>query len=605
MIVPFKKIIVLCRKEDIDNALSHLRDLGVVHLEKTSNKQENADIETKKNEYASCLRAIDILTKTIKTNETDVITNEIKNIPPLEIISKIENAKETAAKISEKLGILQKELNATIPFQNISPARISSLTENGLFVKFFRKTKKTKLQRPQDAVELLFYSDSSEDYIMVISTSDFSCKGGIEVSFPHHTLADIQKEISALNQLYDDEISKLKNLSQYLNVLQEYAESIHDEIVFMEAKNSMTKHSEVAYLTGFVPAESVGTLKQNLFTNGMGFMATNPSPADRVPTLLKMPRWVKPIESLFQLIKILPGYREVDVSAAFLLFMSLFFAMIIGDAGYGLIFLLTTLFLRRKIKNAHPQPFQLMYIFSIATIIWGIIAGSYFGLTTLPLFFEVLNQFRLTWLTDNKNVMHLCLYIGAIHLSIAHLWNVIRYINSTLALAQVGWITITWTMFFVARSMILGILFPKWYIPFAICGIILVLLFMTPWKKLKSEWVNHLMLPLTLMSNFGDILSYLRLFALNVAGLQLAGAFNSMALSLGLNSPIRVLGSAFILFIGHSLNIALGSVSVLVHAVRLNALEFSMHFGLEWAGIPYEPFKKKVETKNSPVLSGT
>jgi V/A-type H+-transporting ATPase subunit I len=89
------------------------------------------------------------------------------------------------------------------------------------------------------------------------------------------------------------------------------------------------------------------------------------------------------------------------------------------------------------------------------------------------------------------------------------------------------------------------------------------------------------------------VLSYLRLFALGVAGVQLGGAFNAMARSLGFGRPLAGLLAALILFVGHTLNVGLSAISVLVHGIRLNALEFSMHFGLEWAGVPYQPFAKR------------
>jgi V/A-type H+-transporting ATPase subunit I len=152
----------------------------------------------------------------------------------------------------------------------------------------------------------------------------------------------------------------------------------------------------------------------------------------------------------------------------------------------------------------------------------------------------------------------------------------------------------TWALFLVARLMLLGQQCPPaLLIGLFGAGIVLILLFMTPVRKLKSEWINHAMLPLSLMSGFGDILSYMRLFALSMAGVQLAGSFNSIALSMGAGSVAGSIGMALILFFGHALNIVLGAMSVLVHGIRLNALEFSMHMGLEWSGQPYRPFARR------------
>jgi V/A-type H+-transporting ATPase subunit I len=147
-------------------------------------------------------------------------------------------------------------------------------------------------------------------------------------------------------------------------------------------------------------------------------------------------------------------------------------------------------------------------------------------------------------------------------------------------------------MFFLARAMMFGLAFPKLYVPIAIAGLVAIVLFMTPPNKLKEEWINHAMLPLSVMSAFGDVLSYLRLYALGVAGFKVAGAFNLLAGGLGFDHVLTGLLAALILFASHALNVALSAMSVLVHGIRLNALEFSMHLGLEWTGFEYRPFRR-------------
>jgi V/A-type H+/Na+-transporting ATPase subunit I len=191
--------------------------------------------------------------------------------------------------------------------------------------------------------------------------------------------------------------------------------------------------------------------------------------------------------------------------------------------------------------------------------------------------------------------MTLCLIIGSIHLSVAHVWNAVRLINSLRAVAQLGWVSLIWTMYFTARNLMFGTPFPSWYIPIAIGGLASIVLFMTPPRKFKEEWINHAMLPLSLMSAFGDVLSYLRLYALGVAGFKVAAAFNLMAGSIGFDGVLSALGATLILLFSHALNIALAAMSVLVHGIRLNALEFSMHLGLEWSGVEYQPFAESAE----------
>ncbi|NLB55879.1 MAG: hypothetical protein GX811_08975, partial [Lentisphaerae bacterium] len=238
-------------------------------------------------------------------------------------------------------------------------------------------------------------------------------------------------------------------------------------------------------------------------------------------------------------------------------------------------------------------PFVLMGVLGTATVVWGVITGNYFGQELGG----PLGRLKLDWFTDD-NLMGLCFLIGAIHLTIAHVWNVIRIINTPQALAQVGWILITWFMMFLARYFVLGEALPAIVLGMGGFGLVLILLFMTPVRRLKAEFINHAMLPLDIVSNFVDVVSYVRLFAVGMASLKVAQSFNGMALQLGWEKIWTVPFIALILIAGHVLNIILAALGILVHAVRLNTLEFSNHIGLEWAGFKYDPFRKRHDNKS-------
>jgi len=123
--------------------------------------------------------------------------------------------------------------------------------------------------------------------------------------------------------------------------------------------------------------------------------------------------------------------------------------------------------------------------------------------------------------------------------------------------------------------------------------VVLVVLFMTPLAEIKKNWMNHMLLPLTLASFFVDIVSYVRLFAVGVATVAVMQGFNGMAASLGFDHVWTAVPAVLILIIGHSLNLALCVLAILVHAVRLNTLEFSNHKGLTWSGFLFQPFARK------------
>ena len=293
----------------------------------------------------------------------------------------------------------------------------------------------------------------------------------------------------------------------------------------------------------------------------------------------------------------LPGYNEVDISFWFLIFFILFFAMLIGDGGYGLIFLITTFLINRKFKNIPREPIFLLYLLSGTTIVWGAITGTWFGvekIAQLPFLNTlVIQQINSFVATSQGFMMYLCFFIGVIQLSIAHGVIAFNYINSPLALGQVGWISVLWGLFFVAGKLVLNKPLPVITMPLLIAGIVLILLFSNPHRNIfKRIGVTLGDLPLKVISSFSDIVSYLRLFAVGYASSVVAESFNNMAVGSGIDSILKGFIAALILFLGHSLNIILGFMAVIVHGIRLNMLEFSGHLNMQWSGKEYQPFKE-------------
>jgi V/A-type H+-transporting ATPase subunit I len=342
----------------------------------------------------------------------------------------------------------------------------------------------------------------------------------------------------------------------------------------------------IVYLKGFYPAEREEDLIAAAQKNGWGYQLEEVADDDNPPTLLRNPKWVDTIKPILDMVNLLPGYKEIDISPLFLLFFCLFFGILVGDAGYGTLFLSVTLWARFKSKSANKTVFNLLIVTSVSTIIWGALTGVWFGILNLP---ALLKNIQITWLSDYYNMMGLCFVIGAIHLTIAHLWKAWTLRKTPRCVAQIGWIGSTWSLLFIALNMVCKITVPSFVIPLFSVSAILIILFMTPPSKLKEKWIDHGMLVQDFINNFVDIFSYVRLFAVGLATFEVAKAFNGMAT--GFIAPI-------VLLIGHTLNIAMAVMGVMVHGLRLNALEFSSHIGVEWTGNKFTPFKKKTITQN-------
>jgi V/A-type H+-transporting ATPase subunit I len=270
-----------------------------------------------------------------------------------------------------------------------------------------------------------------------------------------------------------------------------------------------------------------------------------------------------------------------------MLFFTIFYAMIIGDAGYGMLFMAGSLFLAYKFRKdaAKKSVVALALILSAATIIWGALCGSYFGV-----------QFGgIKALTDpavkDGNVKVFCFALALAQLALGHFWQAFASRSWRTKLANAGWILMLAGNFLLAVKMIA---WPEavqsaWLYYCYVPGLLLVVACGVNWRDVGDVF----QFPFSVINGFTDVLSYIRLFAVGMAGACISGAFNGMAADLAKVSPFLVIGAVICLLLGHGLNLALNILSVLVHAVRLNTLEFSSHTGLSWSGKAFKPFKHK------------
>ena len=136
-----------------------------------------------------------------------------------------------------------------------------------------------------------------------------------------------------------------------MNSLDKINDNAYDDYNFQSVKYGMESFDNILFLKGFIPKDRIAELKKAVKVKGWAYKISDVTSDDNPPTLLKNPKWVSPIKSALDIIAVLPGYKELDVSAVFLIFLSIFFAFIIGDAGYGLLFLLGTLFAKFKYKS--------------------------------------------------------------------------------------------------------------------------------------------------------------------------------------------------------------------------------------------------------------
>ncbi len=587
MIVEMKKITVLCVAGERDRTLDALADAGVLHIASRRNYDENLDVADAVRTLQRIRSALAILNGLgIKGGEGPFSGTEGQAS-----VDRILELEARGKECAEKLAGLRAEKESVEPLGDFDLELVRQLAQHGVKVRLARISKKEKFKIP-DGMGVFDVGQIESDRLMVV-IGEGQCPGR-EVPLPRRRLREIESEIQETEkeqQAVRNELERYTALVHQLNALESEARL---RLQFAEAKAAMGSEKDVAWLQGYCPAENLETVRQLARQNGWGLLVADPTEEDDVPTLLRPAWWARPILFLMDVIGIVPGYWELDISAAFMLFYTLFFAMLVSDAGYGMLFLAFTLAIKLFAKKAPPELPRLLGILSMATIVWGVLTGSIFGIRpdSLP---GPLRAARVRWLADEGNFMDLCFLIGAIHLTVAHAWNAVRRIRSATALAQVGWIAVTWTMYFAAGAFILDKKMPGFVPLLFTSGVLLVALFMTPARVIKTEWHQHIMLPLSIVGNFGDIVSYIRLFAVGSASTAISMAFNEIAVGGGVRGFRAGFAAALILFGAHAMNILLCALGVVVHGVRLNTLEFSGHVGLQWSGKKYRPFSRQAQ----------
>ncbi len=591
MIVPMQKVTILCLESDTETTLEALRDLGVLHVTPctapTGDTAKDAHERLAHARHAvESIEAHDKHPHLHKTPETD----------PAEIDDLIETIYALQHDYNhweDRLKNLQHIRHSLTPYGDFNPDTIAELANNGITVKLFHTRDIESLEMPEQALVHIVSRTKSGTQFALIGKGEFKIDAQ-EVHLPHTSLHQVTGEIEEAENTIHAINKKLAEFTSELPLLKEALIEREMDARFCEVHDTLGIKGKIAYLHGFCPTENLPEIQKTATEQGWGIISEQPTQEDDVPTLIRYPGWVRPIKAVLDMLAIVPGYRESDISGIFLIFFSIFFAILIGDAGYGFLFLAATLFARHKKPKAPAYPFVLFGLLSVCTIIWGALTGNYFGIqpAVLPGFLKGL---QLSWLTSEgaqDHVMTLCFLIGAIHLTIAHIWNAVALAPSPKAFAQLGWIGLVWSMFFVALTMVLQQPLPGFFGIMFIASIILILLFMTSPRDIKTEWIQHAMFPLSVVNCFVDIVSYIRLFAVGLASLSVAQSFNDMALQLGWQKVWTIPIMAMILLAGHGLNIILCALGILVHGVRLNTLEFSLHKNLEWKGTPYKPFAR-------------
>ena len=595
MIVPMKKVTLIALQSERESALDSLRDIGVMQIELDDRFSADSTAAADKINY---LTRIYNICEQIAADKKLGTSGSASQADAESIAAEVSHIVERRSAVDGEIADLSRRLENLAIWGDFDRSLLDKLNDSGVRVLLCLGMNSDlaaaeKLENIQ--CQVVARSKGKVAFaVIALGEIDETALPVIKLTADDDP-ADLKKRIAALEKEQDELEKSLSEAAEKREIIAAAIEEASGVWEFCRVRDSIAEHGVVATLSGFVPEPEMEKVSAAAERNGWGLLIRDPAEDDDVPVLLKNNRMTRIIKPLFDFLGIVPGYREIDISGAVLIFFTIFYAIIIGDAGYGILFGIVSLLGLRAAKKSPKllQPMKLLLVLSVAATIWGALCGSWFGMSTIPWSdkpFPALECFRdfAGSAAKQANIQFFCFILAVIQLSVGRIWRVISERNWRAAGQHLGWMLIIWGNFFLTvRLIVYPGEFPNYmYIIYGV-GLFLVMDCGVNWKQASDVF----QFPFDIIGSFTDVLSYIRLFAVGLAGACIAGSFNGMAFDLCQVSAWLLPAGILVALIGHALNIALALLSVLVHAVRLNTLEFSNHTGLSWSGQKFNPFK--------------
>ena len=647
MILPMKKLTLLVLDSQKKAALKTLRNFGAVHIEKEAASSDT--LTELQNTYARVQQAESLITEAQlkKAEKAKPETLALTRNALLQAVDEILDLKDQESNTRAAINKLTGEIEAYGSWGDFDPEDIRSFEENSIYLTIGELPEKSYTALP-DTITTVRLAGGKKTVRFAIVSETLDVPIDLPPDFnplilPDMRLSAMHTERERLQKQLPLFKAKIGARTELLAPLKAEAKKLAKEIEFetvhagmqvipleedgaaasgaaersitfaasdsaatpaVSSGNAEKEPIRLARLSGYILAEKQADFAGLAKANGWAFIADDPAEEDAVPTAMRHNRFVQLLTPLTDFLGTVPGYREPDISLWFLLFFGIFFAMIFGDAGYGSILVILSLIGIGKAKaKEQPAPLamQMFLYLGVLTVIWGTVTCNWFGISVdyIPAWLKNLSIPAISNATEesirNANLMQFCFTLGLIQLTIGHIISIVRNIRSPQILGHIGSIAMLYGMYVVVLSLVVSAERYQINQPVLIAiggGFALNFIFSNYQTGIGQSIVDSLKNIITMflgvVNVFADIMSYIRLWAVGLAGSAISATVNQMA-GPALGSFLIFLG-VLLLFFGHGLNYIMNVLSVIVHGVRLNTLEFSNHVGLTWAGFKYEPF---------------
>ena len=608
MILPMKKYSFLLYHKDYDKFIEKLYEIGVAHI------VEKQDLTVVNEKLGDKLPLIKRYNTSIKFFRNYANSRKITEFAePLENVSneallKHEEIINDETAIKQRLAAIKKDIEILTPWGDFDFSRIEDLARAGYHINFFTCLQKNFSQDWRNDYNAIVVKDGGLMYFVTITKEQKVSIEADAAKLPNKSLGDLCAEKEELERSLEQiNVSLDEFAKKYLRTLEKEAAIVQTDFDFSKVRldTESIGDDKVKLVECWVPEGKETSLIEVLTNSDILYTSREPKTGEKVPILLKNNKIAKLFEPIGDFYT-LPEYGELDLTPFFAPFYMLFFGLCCGDLGYGLVIVIGSIILMKKMPKMKSL-MKLALCLGIATMIMGTIGGTLFGIPLADTGWSFLEGVK-DYMLDPDKLFMTSLMLGAVQIVFGmclKVANQFKHKDPGGALSTIGWLTLMvgcLAVFLFSDPKMMPDLpkmipiLPKLYY-YVVGGIGVFLIFIL--NNLKRNifvnigaglWDAYNMLTGVL----GDFLSYIRLFALGISGAVMGLVFNDFAMNLSPDIIIlKQIVMVIILVIGHGINIFMSALSAFVHPIRLTFVEFYKNAGFTGGGKKYSPFAER------------
>lgn len=600
MITPMTKLSILIYHRDYQSFLEKLRQHGVVHVHQKKTSLQDERYRTKLNsikQVSNLIKQLEKLPAAQNPVDTELRNEALYNF--------IDDKFKEIESLQQQLLYLQKEDSVYGLWGKYPEKVLDDIKANNWDIRFFTvPARKYDNKWEEDFNAFVINELAGLRYFTTITPKGKDVDIEADTfTFPAMTKQEIDKKLADMNKIISDTSQYLSDVApKAVQYLKEYVISIKEDNEFFKVSDAAEHLAEekLMSLEGWVPTEIQDNTIKWLDSQEVYYEASKPViNQDNPPIKLKNNRFARLFEFIGDMYSI-PSYWEIDLTPFFAPFFVMFFGFCMGDAGYGLLMIavVVALLLSGKMPKMRPVMW-LGFFLGIGTTIMGTISGTFFGIELMKVDIPFVNSLKGFMFREDGwySAFYFSLILGVVQIIFGmclKVVNLTKMYGFASSLPTIGWIVLI-------LGGILSYLIAGVGLPLYICagvGAVLIFLLNGPFTKIYSPFVNigsGLWDTYNMLTGLlGDILSYIRLFALGLSGSILGLVFNDLAMRMSGNIPVvSTIIMLLILLFGHAMNIALSGLSAFVHPMRLTFVEFYKNAGFVGGGKKYDPFRDR------------